>query len=97
MIQTEVWSHNVCAWVLEDLVEVLDPVVGHLPKNNALNPEGKKEEMFFGVKVEEVLRRGLAELALLPVVTKPDPGGHRGGAPRYVRGHDAPRGRGGGR
>ena len=55
MIQTEVWSHNVCAWVLEDLVEVLDPVVGHLPKINALNLEGKKEEMFFGVKVEEVL------------------------------------------
>ena len=46
---------------------------------------------------EEVQRCGLAKLALLPVVTKPDPGGHRGGAPRYVRGHDAPRGRGGGR
>ena len=44
VIQTEVWSHTVRAWMLEDPVEILDPVVG-LPKNYALNPKGEEEEM----------------------------------------------------
>ena len=35
---------NVWAWMLEDPVEILDPVVG-LPKNYALNPKGEEEEM----------------------------------------------------
>ena len=49
MIQTEVWSHNVWAWMLEDPVEILDPVVGHLPNIYAqscpLTSMGEEKEM----------------------------------------------------
>ncbi len=44
LVEVQSFLLNVWAWMLEDPVEILDPVVG-LPKNYALNPKGEEEEM----------------------------------------------------
>ena len=43
-VEVQSCSLNVRAWMLEDPVEILDPVVG-LPKKYTLIPMGEEEEM----------------------------------------------------
>ena len=44
-VEVQICSLNVWAWMLEDPVEILDPVVGRLPKNYTLIPVGEGGEM----------------------------------------------------